>query len=53
LKQIFGILPQRDHSVDVTEERFAPGIEQRIERILVAVACSLDERDFFVRWNLR
>ena len=43
LQQIFGILPQGDHAIDVAEERFAPGFNERTECIAVALPCALDE----------
>src|SRR5579864_5246686 len=51
LQQIFGILTQRNHAIDVAEERLAPRLDERAERIAIALLSSLDKSQFVVVWK--
>src|SRR5579862_10064102 len=43
LQEIFGVLAQGNHAIDVAEERFAPGLNQRAECGTVTLSGALDE----------
>ncbi len=43
LQQIFGILPQINHAIDVAEKRFAPGFNERAKCSAVTLLSALDE----------
>jgi hypothetical protein len=47
LQQIFRVLPERHHAVDVAEERLAPGFDERPKRGPVPFARARDQRAFF------
>jgi hypothetical protein len=47
LQKIFGILPLRDHAIDVAKERLAPGFDERAEGSAVTLLRALDELQFF------
>ncbi|MEK6406555.1 MAG: hypothetical protein AABN34_06290 [Acidobacteriota bacterium] len=42
MQQVFGILVQRDHSIDVREQRLTQRLDEFAERGFVSQNCALD-----------